>query len=347
MKAAILRGARSIDLVEVKEPALRRGRVTVEIDRCAIGGSDLLAWTTGELPAAAWFGHAWSGRVVALGDDVPGRFVGERVVGAAPPPCGSCKHCRAGFGHNCDLVLEMIIGVDPLASGHGAFSERIGVDSRRVHRIPEGIDQDDAALAEPASVAAHAVARSEIGLGDLVVVIGAGTIGLIVAELARVAGASRVVAVDPVAQRRELACDLGSDAAFAPGAGVARWLQERGHGLGADVAFDCIGAPSALGEAVNLVRRGGTVMAVGVSGQTLAAVPADLVRREVTVRASLGYTTADVQRVLELLAEDRLRVSPLRSAELISLNQIDAAMQELVDNPSGGLSVLVKPPSGA
>lgn len=294
----------------------------MRIERCAIGGSDLLAWESGELPAPAWFGHAWSGRVIEVGEGVEGHFEGERVVGAAPPPCGRCKHCRVGFAENCDLVLEMIIGTDALASPHGAFAEVIRVDARRVHRIPEGVDDQDAALAEPASVAAHAVDRSGIRLGDIVVVIGAGTIGLIVAELARIGGASRVLAVDPSSQRRELACDLGSDAAFAPGEDVGRWLDQQGHGLGADVVFDCVGAEGALARGVELSRRGGTVVAVGVSGQTPTAVPADLVRREVTVRASLGYTSADVHRALELLAEDRLRVSGLYDDEPIGLEQI-------------------------
>ncbi len=332
--------------MEVPEPEPLPGSVIVEIDRCAIGGSDLLAWSTGVLPSPAWFGHAWSGRVVAVGPGVADRFEGERLVGAAPAPCGQCKHCRAGFGENCDLVLQMILGVDSLASPHGAFAERIRVDTRRVHRIPEGVDLEDAALAEPASVAAHAVARSGLGLGDLAVVIGAGTIGLIVAELARIAGASRVVAVDPVRQRRELACDLGSDAAFGPGDEVGRWLQAHGHGLGADVIFDCIGADGALGEAVNLVRRGGTVMAVGVSGQTSNTVPADLVRREVNLRASLAYTTADVRRVLELLADDRLRVSNLYAKEAIPLTAIGEEIRRLVDEPTAGCSVLVDPSRG-
>lgn len=343
----MLRGRQTVEVVDVPEPVCRPGSVVVEIDRCAIGGSDLEAWSTGELPAPAWFGHAWSGRVVEVGVGVEGRFEGERVVGAAPPPCGRCKHCRAGFGENCDLVLEMIVGTDPLASGHGAFAERVRVDARRLHRLPEGVDLQDAALAEPASVAAHAVGRSGIRLGDLVVVIGAGTIGLVVAELARIAGASRVVAVDPADQRRELACDLGSDAAFATGEDVPRWLEQHGHGLGADIVFDCVGADGALGAATRLARRGGTVVLVGVSGQIAEAVPADLVRRELTVRASLGYTTAEVQRVLELLAEDRLRVSSLVADDEIGLEQIGDTLRELSAGGRSGKSVLVRPSPAA
>lgn len=343
MKAGVIRGKGIVHIDDVPEPVLRDGSVIVAIDRCAIGGSDVLAVHTGELPAPAWFGHSWSGRIVEVGNGVDGHFEGERVVGAAPPPCGHCAHCRAGHPENCDLVLEMIVGTDALASNHGAFAERIRVDHRRVRRAPDGIDDNEAALAEPAAVAAHALARSGMVLGDLVVVVGAGTIGLLVAELARLAGASRVVAIDPSPSRRELACDLGSDAAFAGTDDVADWLERRGHGLGADVVFDCVGGDRTIADAVELARHGATVVAVGVNSSASPALPADLVKHEITIRASLGYTTADVHRVLELLAEDRLRVGSLIDPDIRSLDRLASGIQAaalttgrtIVVNPQG------------
>ena len=341
MKAAIVRGPGNVEIVEVAEPVVRPGSLIVAIDRCAIGGSDVLAAETGVLPAPAWFGHSWSGRVIEVGPGVAGHFEGERVVGAAPPPCGHCPHCRAGHSENCDMVLEMIVGTDDLASSHGAFAERMRVDHRRVRRTPDGIDENEAALAEPAAVAAHAVARSAMTLGDMVVVLGAGTIGLLVAELARLAGAARVVAIDPSAARRELACDMGSDAAFAATADVANWLERHGHGLGADVVFDCVGADHALTNAVELARHGGTVVAVGVKSSSGRAVPADLVKHEITIRASLGYTTGDVQRVLELLAEDRLRVGELIDPDIRSLDRLTSGLASAA--LTTGRTILVSP----
>lgn len=341
MKAAVVRAAGQVEVVDVAEPVLRPGSLIVAIDRCAIGGSDVLAAETGVLPAPAWFGHSWSGRVIEVGPGVDGHFEGERVVGAAPPPCGSCPHCRAGHAENCDMVLEMIIGTDGLASSHGAFAEQIRVDHRRVRRTPDGIDENEAALAEPAAVAAHALARSGMSLGDLVVVIGAGTIGLLVAELARLAGAARVVAIDPAAVRRELACDMGSDAAFAATGHVVGWLERHGHGLGADVVFDCVGADQALSDAVELARHGGTVVAVGINSSSSRAVPADLVKHEITIRASLGYSTGDVQRVLELLAEDRLRVGSLIDPDIRSLDRLAPGLASAA--LTSGRTILVNP----
>lgn len=311
MKATLLNGPGQLELVEMPEPELLSGSVLVEIEFCGISGSDLVAWQTGRLPAPAWFGHEWVGRVVAVGDDAPERFEGERVVGGVPAPCGVCRPCRSGFGSICQLVLSMIVGTDLLASPHGAFAEQIRVDSRRVHRLPEGVEGAMGALAEPAAVAAHAVRRARPSLGDVVVVVGAGTIGLLVAELARLAGASRVVAVDTAESRRELACTLGADAAFAPSEDLERWLGNQGHGLGADVVFDCAGGDRALVTALDVARPGATVVLVGFAPD-IAVLSADQVlRRELVVIGSLGYSITDVHRALDLMADERYRVSEL------------------------------------
>ena len=343
MRAVVLRGPKQIELAEVDEPELVEGSVIVAIDRCGIGGSDIEAFLGGSVPGGAWFGHEWVGRIVEVGAGLSDRFVGEIVVGAVPPPCGQCRPCRAGYGSHCRMVLEMIVGADPLACKHGAFAERIRVDARRVQRLPEGIDVNDAALAEPAAVAVHAMERSGVGLGDLVAVIGAGTIGLLVAELSRLAGAAHVGAIDPEPTRRELVCDLGADAAFAPGEGIGHWLSQTGHGLGADVVFDCSGSEGALGSAVAEVRRGGTVVAVGVSSRMSPSPSAKLIEREVTIRASLGYTIADVRRALGLMADDRLRVSRIYQPETVGLGEVTSVIEGLAANGRAELKSLVKP----
>lgn len=342
MRVLRLNGPRSIEIVDREDPVAMPGTVVVDIERCGIGGTDVEAYRTGEVPSPAWFGHEWVGRVSEVGEDCIGRFEGERVVGAVPPPCGSCSPCRAGFGDHCELVLAMIVGTDTKASAHGAFSERIRVDARRVYRVPESVEDSNAALAEPAAVASHAVGQAEQHLGDIVAVIGAGTIGLLVGELARLAGASRVVAVDLEPGRRELACELGANAAFAPGPELKRWLAEQGHGLGADVIYECAGSSDTLSLAVAAVRQGGSIVLVGRSESPGAVAPVDLIKKHVTVRASLGYTVTDVHRALDLMADDRFRVSAIHE-RLVGFGGIEAAFADLADNPSARRKVLFSP----
>lgn len=342
MRAAVLSGPRRIEIIETSPPELVEGSVLVEIDRCGVGGPDVEAWGSGALPAPAWFGHEWVGRIVAIGPGVTGRYQGERVVGATAPPCGRCEPCAAGLGEYCRSSLSMIVGTDELASPHGAFADVIRVDARRVHRAPEGIDDDDAALAEPAAVAAHAVRRSGQRLGDLVAVVGAGTIGILVVDLARLAGASRVVAIDPEPTRRELACSLGADAAFGPGHEATRWLAEHGHGLGADVVYECAGLPGAVRSAVAAARPGAAVVLVGVATGPAEIAPADLVAKQLTMVASLGYTIRDVRRALGLMADDRLRVDAL-CGRVVGFADLPAVFEELASEPSASRKVLFAP----
>lgn len=342
MRVAVLSGPKAIEVVHRPEPELLPGTVIVAIDRCGIGGPDIEAYTTGQVAAPAWFGHEWVGRVEAVGEGCVDRFEGERVVGAVPPPCGDCPPCRAGLGHHCEVALAMIVGSHSSASDHGAFAEKVRVHARRVHRVPDGVDQSNAALAEPAAVAAHAVSRADQSLGDVVAVIGAGTIGLLVAELARLGGAAKVVAVDIEPGRRELACELGADAAFGPGPEVRGWLDRQGHGLGADVVYECAGRSEALSQSIAAARQGGTVVVVGMSDRAGSVETTELIRRQLTVRASLGYTVSDVHRALDLMAEDRFRVSAINE-RLIGFGELAAAFEQLASDPSARRKVQFAP----
>lgn len=342
MRALALTDPETIEVVDVPEPEAAPGTIVVAIERCGIGGTDLEAYRTGRLPAPAWFGHEWTGRVVEIGDGVDGRFTGERVVGAVPPPCGRCRPCWAGLGDHCEEAIALIVGTHPSASPTGAFAERIRVDARRVHRVPDGVDDSGAALAEPAAVAAHAVAQAGQRIGDVVVVVGAGTIGLLVAELARLAGAARVLAVDIEPSRRELACVLGAAAALAPGPEVERWLADQGHGLGADVAYECAGRTEAIEQGLRSVRHGGTVVLVGRTPQSPGPDWSDLVARHLTVRASRGYTVADVHRALDLMADDRFGMSAINE-RLVGFDDLADAFAELASDLSAPRKVLFSP----
>lgn len=343
MRVALLRGRCDVEIVDRPNPSARPGTVVVEIDRCGIGGSDVEAFETGVCPAPAWFGHEWVGRVVEIGPGCPDdRFEGERVVGAVPAPCGRCGPCAAGLGAHCETNLELIVGSHPSASEHGAFAERIRVDATRVHRVPDGVDDTSAALAEPGAVAAHAVARAGQRLGDVVVVVGAGTVGLLVAELARLAGASRVAAVDIDPARRERACSFGADAAFAPTDELSRWLRSQSHGLGADVVYDCSRRSAAIPTPLEAVRQGGTVVAVG-RGRTIEALDAGtLIDRELTLTGSLGYTVADVHRALDLMADDRFRVSAMCQG-IVGFNGLAPTLERQASAPAVPGKILFTP----
>lgn len=345
-RAAVLEAPRSLSIRHDVDLELRPGTVLVAVDRCGIGGSDVAAWVSGEAVSGAWFGHEWVGRVMAVGSGVVGRYEGERVVGATSAPCGDCRPCRAGIPAHCRLVLSMILGTDEHASPHGAFADVIRVDARRVQPAPEGVDDTGAALAEPAAVAMHAVSRAEPQPGDLVAVIGAGTIGLATTAIARLAGAGPIVAVDPEPAQRDLACELGADAAVAPGPELARWLGDHGHGLGADVAYDCAGRADSLAVAADAARPGGRLVVVGATGDGANLDPAEVVLKQLTVRGSLAYTVSDVRRALELMADDRLRLDGIVDRE-VGFADLGSVLAELASNPAAPRKVVFAPGGGA
>lgn len=343
MLVAAITGVRSLELQERPEPVPVPGTVVVELAHCGVSGADLDAWRTGRTHPPAVFGHEWVGRVVAVGGGVADRFEGERVVLGALPPCGHCALCRGGDAARCLTALDAALGLDPLAPDHGGFAPRIRVDARRLARVPEGVDDHDAALAAPASAAASAVGAAGQRLGDLVAVVGAGTIGLLTAEFARVAGARKVVAVEPDPERRELACTLGADAAFAPGRDARRYLQELSSGLGADLVYECAGGPDALNHSVGLVRRGGRIAVLSVGQEPIHLEPVPWLLKELVVSSHVGFGPEVLQRTLALLAEDRLRVAPLHRGRSIGLSALPGTVAELAEGRGPAVKALVDP----
>lgn len=345
MRYARLTGPQAIEIVERPDPAPGPEQVVVEIDVCGIGGSDRTAFARGSVEAPGWFGHEWTGRVVAIGPGVVGHFEGQRVVAGVAPPCGRCGPCFVGRTDQCRTVLEQIVGVGPGAPEHGGFATHSLVDPARLVTLLDGIEIRDAALIEPSAVAAHAVRRAHLRLGDVVVIVGAGTIGLLAAELARLSGAAAVLAVDPSASRRELACDLGADAAFGRvDDAVVHWLDDTTHGLGADAVFVCVDTAEAVAEGISLVAAGGSVTAVGVGDRIDNLSITSLLSREADFRVSLGYSRDDIRRIQSLMQQDRLRVRPLIRKPLVDgLDGLSASFR--ADDParSGPPKVLVQP----
>ena len=342
MLVAEVSGPGELRLRERPEPVAMPGTAVVAITRSGISGADVHAWRTGRTSPGAAFGTEWVGRVVAVGPGAMGRFEGERVVLGALPPCGTCGLCRRGDSRLCSTALEAALGVGPQAPDHGGFAPRIRVDARRLARLPEGLDDDDAVLAPAASVAAHAVAGTGQRLGDVVAVIGGGTLGLMTAEFARLAGSRRVVVVEPDPARRELACSLGADAAFAtPGRDAVGHLLDLSWGLGADVVYECSGDGDAVAAALALVRRGGRITVLGAAPE-LRLDPVSWLLKEVAMTTSVGFGVEELSRTLDLLAEDRLRVGPLHQDQPIPLGELPARFGDVALG-RGAVKTLVDP----
>ena len=340
MQAGIITGKEIIELLEFAEPVPAGGEAVVRISYCGICGTDLHNYQSGIPGNPAVCGHEWMGEVTAVGEGVAGVREGDRVIGGIAPACGDCAVCRAGYARDCPRQLGSLMNTP-----HGGFAPAIAADVRRLTPVPEGLDDRDAAMVEPLTVALHGVRRTRIRLGDSVAVIGAGPIGLLTLQCALSAGAGRVYAVEPVADRADLARRLGADRVFNPmEEDVAGALAEATGGLGPDVVFECAGLAPTIQHAVDYVRRGGSVTLVGLANEDATIVPGSWLSKEVRVVASVAYAHQEFAMAADLIASGRIQVRPLLT-HTAPLAEIADAFS-LLNDDRRQIKILVDPRKG-
>ncbi len=341
VSAGMIAGKGLVGLVSFDEPPPGPGCVGVDISLCGICGTDVGAFRHGHPLNPAVCGHEWVGTVAEIGAGVTAVHEGDRVVVAVPPPCGACGPCSAGHGDFCRTVTRIAHGRDPLAPLHGGFAPRITVAAARVLPAHAALTDEEAAQVEPAAVALRGVRRARVRPGDAVVVQGAGPIGLLVQQFARAAGAGAVLVLEPSPTRRRLAEELGATVAIAPedARGVVR---DRTGGLGADVVFECAGAPGLVQQGVELSRAGGTVVLLSFLAQPLVIDGARWLGSQVGLVASNAYTAEDCRRAMAFLADGRVRVGPLHT-RTVGLEDFASVVAELGSGGSQEVKVLVDP----
>lgn len=341
MQVGLVTGRGRVELREFPDPEPEPGKAVVHIACCGICGTDVHAYQSGEPYNPAICGHEWCGTVSAAGAGTEVRE-GDRVAIGIAGACGRCATCRRGDHQHCESAFAGLIGLGPLAAPHGGFASAIGIDAARLYRVHDDIDDVQGALLEPATIALHAVRRTPIRLGDCVVVIGAGPIGLLVAQCARAAGAGALIVVEPHDTRRELAGRLGADLLVNPGDEDAadRIAAFTGRD-GADVVFECAGIPATIDTAVKLCRRGGAVSLVGVPAAPATIDAAAWLVKEIHLTSSLGYRREEFELTQALVSDGRLDLPPLHTAT-VGLSGLAGAFESLASRPDD-IKILVDP----
>jgi len=343
MRAGLITAKETVELLEFDDPTPAPDEVVVAIDRCGICGSDVHAYVEGWRYSPGVCGHEWVGRVAASGGDVSNVSEGDLVTGGLAPGCGACPECRADLSQYCRAARSRYFGKDSPTSG--GFAPYLCLHAERVIAIPESIAVEQAALIEPASVALHAVRKSRLRIGDVAVVVGCGPIGLMTVQCALIGGAGLVIAIEPDERRRAMALATGAHLAVVPGDEAREAIKEATNRLGADIAYDCAGIPQTMQQSVDLVRQGGSVCMIGVSGGTAEVRPMRWMNKEVTFDTSLVFTLDEMSTVAELIVDGRLDVAPLHEAT-ISLDQLAATIDDLAAKRNDAVKILVDPTGG-
>jgi (R,R)-butanediol dehydrogenase/meso-butanediol dehydrogenase/diacetyl reductase len=341
MRVGLVTGHRRIELREFPDPQPAPGKAVVQIARCGICGTDLHAYLSGDPYNPAICGHEWCGTVSAAGRDVAVKE-GDRVAIGIAPACGRCASCLRGDAAHCEPAFAGLVGRGPLAAPHGGFAPAIAIDAARLYGLAAGLDDVQGALLEPATIALHAVRRTPLRLGETVVVLGAGPIGLLVMQCARAAGAGAVLVVEPEPARRDLAHALGAASVVDPAReDPAERVRQLFGQPGADVVFECAGVPATIETAVTLARRGGAVSLVGVPSAPSRIDGAGWLVREIRLVTSLGYQREEFELTQNLVLDGRLDLQSLHTTT-VALADLSDAFETLSRSPSE-VKILVDP----
>jgi (R,R)-butanediol dehydrogenase/meso-butanediol dehydrogenase/diacetyl reductase len=342
MKALVFAESGQPLLVETRAaPQPEPGDLIVKVAYCGICGSDVHATDPGpfQIGTGTVLGHEFSGEVVE--SRASGFSPGDRVIGIPVRPCDTCRaesgECREHLGIRCPNAR--IVGMSPPVPG--AYAEFVRIGARQVLRIPDGVDDRAAALAEPLAVGAHAVWAAGPLLGKRVLVIGAGPIGAATLLFARSAGARDVVVSEPEPTRRARAQRLGATAVVDPVAGALDMAFRDLTSGAPEVIFECVGAASLIRQCIELAAPLATVVVVGVCRVEDSFFPRRAIGKELRLQFVLGYVAEDFALALDLLGSGRLETDALIS-KIVSFDELPAVFEALRrPNPHG--KVLLDP----
>jgi len=338
MKAAVWYGEKDgIKIEERENPSLEKGEVLIKVGACGICGTDLMIYK-GKFPRShppLVPGHEFAGEIVETFNTSSGLKVGDKVVVNPLFYCGKCVACREGFTNACPKLG--LIGVDI----DGAFGEYVKAKEDKVYKIPSDFPLDKACLVEPVSVAYHTVKIAQLKVGDFVVVLGAGPIGILVAMIANIAGAREVFLAEVLDYRIHFAEKLGFSVIDASKTDTVKEIQKITDGKSADVVFDTAGTSKTASQLFFLVRPKGKITVVGLYKQLAEVDLFNMVIKEASLSGSRVYTDIDFEKAVQLVISGKLNVAPLISHRL-SLEETEKGIK-LVDEGKDVMKAVVLP----
>jgi L-iditol 2-dehydrogenase len=355
MQAAVYRGVDDVRTETIDVPAIGPGEVLVKIDTCGICGTDLKKIHSGSHDAPRVFGHEMAGLIAAIGSGVRGFEVGERVMAFHHIPCGHCFYCRKQTFAQCERYKMVGTTAGLGAPSGGGFAEYIRVmdwivgdgdiPSGLIH-VPDDIPFEQAAFIEPVNTCFKAIQMLNLEPDDTVLVIGQGSIGILLAALAHRTGAT-VLTSDMYPERHAIAAQYGLDHPLDARGDVAAACREATEGRGADVALVAVGSDKLIQQAMDAIRPGGRVMLFASTQHGQAPFdPAAVCMDEKTLMGSYSASVAVQQQGIDLVYEG-YRSGTLDLTRLISHRFPLAQAAEAIDLAShpvaSSMKIVLKP----
>lgn len=347
MKAAVFYGAGDIRIEDRPMPKAGPGQMVVKIDYCGVCGTDMEAYKHEIVKPVIVLGHENVGTVYEVGEGVTKYKVGDKVLCGPPSYCAEgCAACKSGKPNICAYGFPRTNGIGGPDGGFAEYMLVGNVDHTMIVPIPEGVDLKDAVLFDVICVSLHALRRSNFKVGDTVVVSGGGPIGLAAIQIAKAAGARRVVALETDDSKFDRLREYGADGCINVrtcedlGGEVRRLLDSPD---GADVTLECSGNQTSLVNCIMQVAKNGSqVILVGIVGEPLnQLVLAPVIPREIDLISSFVYTPEEIAMYLDMLAGGKLKF-PGMVTDIIALDDVVEKGVARADR-RGQLKILIDP----
>jgi threonine dehydrogenase-like Zn-dependent dehydrogenase len=341
MKAAVLYRPEELKLEEVRVPEIGDDEVLIEVKACGICGTDVLAYHGGH-PRITYpriLGHEFSGVVRRTGKRAERIPVGTRVTSTMEIQCGECWACRHGHLNHCQFGKSIGLSSD------GGMAEYMKAPVRNVLRLPDNIDFEVGAIAETLAVGYNAIRlKARAGAGDIVVILGAGPVGMDVLACARASG-TYVIISDVMKNRLEIAGKMGADRTVCTAEeDLAKVVAEATDGRGADIVVETVGSTTAktVFQAVELTRPRGTIIIMGTNAENRSEFPVTTFKeKEMTMIGSRGIPFDALDRALMLLGKERVNLKPVITHRF-RLEEIHEAMRIAEHEKDKALKILIK-----
>ncbi|MFX0075889.1 MAG: zinc-binding dehydrogenase [Candidatus Hermodarchaeota archaeon] len=335
MKSVVFEGKEQVVIKESEKPEVQPDEVLIKVKKVGICGSDIGSYETGGpyFPGKI-IGHEFSGEIVEMGEDVKKLKLGMRVTVNPGIVCHECYYCLHDQENMCKLQ-NFAYGT----TEDGAMREFVNVKAETVHVLADNMTYEEGATVEPLSIAIYAVQQSGFQLGQTAAVIGAGTIGLMVIQVLRSAGANKIYAIEPVESKQRVAAELGADKVFSPNAWnkIVRLTDK----LGPHHVFDCVGLSTTISTALNLIRKGGNITLIGMHSSTIELNNIWLMTtNNISVRGVYGYTHEIFKTAINLYAQKKIKSEPMITSR-IRLEQVPEMFKVLGNPPHDELKVIV------
>ncbi len=323
MKSSIYYSKHNLKIEEIEIPTPKENEVIINVKACGICGTDVHSYEgdpgSADVTKPTVLGHEFSGIITKIGKNVKVLKVGDRVTVDPNWYCGNCKPCRDGIVHYCENMLSYGVTLD------GGFQEYCAVNEQVVYKLGENTSYEEGAMVEPLGCCLHGIDMCDIKSGDKVVVIGGGMIGLLMMQLAKLGGASKVALLEPVEEKRNVAKKMGADVCIDPlTTDVKEELLRNGFDR-VSVVIECVGRTSTIKQAIDIAGYKSIVMMFGLTKpeETIDIKPFELFKKEIVLKASF-INPCTHQRALDLIDSKRVDVSSMiyEVANLESLEEI-------------------------